>query len=103
MYIAKAIVDVIFISEADGSELIKDAQYNLLEDGAEPKNVSIKEIKSVKDIPEEWINAVPYGQDQMKQMLNTVQLLVKIKAENKKMDDPEYKQYLKLKKKFEDK
>ena len=104
IYKAKTTIETVFVSNEEG-ELKEDAYYFLSEEGVDAASIEIEEVKSIKDIPKDWLKCCPWGQDEIgsNNSLTAEDLLNKINKDKAKLKDPEYKQYLKLKKKFEDK
>lgn len=94
LYYATKGMDVVFASAANGEALQKEAEKFLKEE--EESNhffkTEIKEVKSIEDVSENWrvTGTLIWGVDGE---LSVEEALISL--------DPEYDQYLKLKRKFE--
>jgi hypothetical protein len=89
LYIATKNLSVMFLLE-DGKNLEREARHFLHEEDKNcvPGRIVIKEVTSLDDVPTEWMNACLWGTDDE---ITPEQFL----------GDDEYKEYLRLKKKFE--
>lgn len=99
-------LDTLFIFDQDSDS--EDVYSAALESTTEAlgdhcfSREEITEVKRIRDIPKEWIDGRPYRQNEDKgPLLSTIDLLEKLNEEQEKQNDPDYIQYLKLKKKFE--
>lgn len=96
LYHAKINVDVMFISDKVKFPLRQEAEHYSQEElrNLVPGRVVIKEIKAVSEIPESWREAHIWGDDEERTPIEYLKAVAKEK-------DPEYKEYLRLKKKFD--
>lgn len=99
LYYVTGKIDVVFGSEKGGSDL-NTAAANFLFEEAKNGNIrhfQIKEIEKKSDIPSSWENALPWGFKEESADKTTIEWFESLRANN----DSEYKEYLRLKKKFE--
>lgn len=105
LYKAEKLVTTFFISSQTYDSLEEEAadwleqevshSYRIFDD------VTVNEVKSLSEVPSEWITALPWGENDND--ISVKEFLEKEKKEkNKKISDPEYKTYLRLKKKFKE-
>ncbi len=90
LYLATKTITAMFLSYED-KNLNKDAA-NYIEcenNNIDTNRMVVKEITSKKDVPKEWYDANLWGTDEE---INPLSFL----------EDPEYIEYLRLKKKFEE-
>lgn len=94
VYYAKKEIDVVFLSDKEGFALEKEANKFLIEESKNHKisPLLIKELKTVSDVPNDWRDALIWGSDEEEDLSV---------AEALSDPDPEYKEYLRLKEKYE--
>jgi hypothetical protein len=101
LYYARQIVDIMFLSDQKGRDLVSDAEEFLVEElnNVVDGRLSIIEVTQASEVPQSWRDAIVWGQDDDDDdgELTTIECLKKMASKK----DPEYKTYLKLKKKFE--
>jgi len=93
MYYAKQVVDVCFVIEEGSSPCtLNDVAKDFLREEARhyvPGRLTTVEVKNLTDIPKDWWSAIYHGEN----------LHDNTPADF--LQDPEYKEYLRLKAKFE--
>ena len=98
IYFAQKTIDVVFVSDSKDHHLSSEAERFIVEESRNrvPNRLLIREVKSKNDIPEDWLGSLIYGTDDGED-INTVEALHKLVFSK----DAEYKEYLRLKAKFE--
>jgi hypothetical protein len=97
LYYARQVTDVMFVSDKEGRALKKEADSFIQEETHNVVNgrLVINEVTMASEVPDSWRDAIVWGQDDDE--LNPIQYLKQIAKKN----DPEYKEYIRLKKKFD--
>jgi hypothetical protein len=98
IYYVQKIVDAVFLCDAKENRIISEADRFIVEEAKNrvPNRFLIKEVKSKEDIPEGWHNSLIWGTEDDED-LTVMEALHKLVLSK----DSEYKEYLRLKAKFE--